>query len=303
MPVPDYYAALGLDSDASEKDIKKAYRALAKETHPDKTKNDPDREAKTEKFKEINEAYETLSDSDNKRKYDNLLAAQNEQSTEASSSQTQQTTGSTGPNPEDVDERSVVLRDPNTPTPDPASDEQSTQKEDAGADTDADKDDVQQNPDGHGASNENDGDLNFVNMGKSSYKDNIFILLIYMLLNDALKNTHSFEDFDNIANLVTYYQGDGSQMPFDLPGLTDDDVPTIADAASDTDTLAITDVSSDTDTMAITDGLALEAPDDTDQLDLDSEQLMLLDNTGSDGAKQDATEDLDQVASAASKLV
>ena len=54
----DYYEVLGLSKSASEQDIKKAYRALAKKYHPDVNKA-ADAE---EKFKEINEAYEVLSD-------------------------------------------------------------------------------------------------------------------------------------------------------------------------------------------------------------------------------------------------
>ena len=62
----DYYEVLGLSKGASEDDIKKAYRKLAKKYHPDINKA-PDAEAK---FKEINEAYEVLSDSQKKAAYD-----------------------------------------------------------------------------------------------------------------------------------------------------------------------------------------------------------------------------------------
>ena len=62
----DYYEVLGISKDASEQEIKKAYRSLAKKYHPDMNKS-PDAE---EKFKEINEAYEVLSDPDKKAKYD-----------------------------------------------------------------------------------------------------------------------------------------------------------------------------------------------------------------------------------------
>ena len=55
----DYYKVLGIEKDASEQDIKKAYRKLAVRYHPDKNR---DGEAGDEKFKEIGEAYETLSD-------------------------------------------------------------------------------------------------------------------------------------------------------------------------------------------------------------------------------------------------
>ena len=62
----DYYEVLGLTKGASEDDIKKAYRSLAKKYHPDVNKA-PDAEAK---FKEINEAYEVLSDAQKKATYD-----------------------------------------------------------------------------------------------------------------------------------------------------------------------------------------------------------------------------------------
>ncbi|MBE6949539.1 MAG: molecular chaperone DnaJ [Ruminococcaceae bacterium] len=63
----DYYEVLGVDKSASEADIKKAYRRLAKEYHPDLHPGDKEAEAH---FKEVNEAYEILSDSDKKAKYD-----------------------------------------------------------------------------------------------------------------------------------------------------------------------------------------------------------------------------------------
>lgn len=62
----DYYDVLGIAKSASEDDIKKAYRKLAKQYHPDVNKA-PDAEAK---FKEINEAYEVLSDSQKRANYD-----------------------------------------------------------------------------------------------------------------------------------------------------------------------------------------------------------------------------------------
>lgn len=63
----DYYEVLGVTKTAAEADIKKAYRQLAKQYHPDLNPGDKSAEAK---FKEVNEAYEVLSDSDKKAKYD-----------------------------------------------------------------------------------------------------------------------------------------------------------------------------------------------------------------------------------------
>ncbi len=63
----DYYGILGIQKSASESEIKQAYRKLSKELHPDKHKGDKDKEAK---FKEVNEAYEVLSDAKKKQAYD-----------------------------------------------------------------------------------------------------------------------------------------------------------------------------------------------------------------------------------------
>ncbi len=63
----DYYEVLGLDKSADEAAIKRAYRTLAKKYHPDM--NPGDKEAE-QKFKEVNEAYDVLSDPDKKAKYD-----------------------------------------------------------------------------------------------------------------------------------------------------------------------------------------------------------------------------------------
>jgi curved DNA-binding protein len=71
MPVQykDYYEVLGVPRTASEIDIKKAFRKLAREHHPDVAKNKKQAE---EKFKEINEAYEVLGDPTKRKKYDEL---------------------------------------------------------------------------------------------------------------------------------------------------------------------------------------------------------------------------------------
>ena len=63
----DYYKALGVDRKASADDIKKAYRKLARQYHPDRNPDDPKAE---ERFKEISEAYDVLSDPDKRKKYD-----------------------------------------------------------------------------------------------------------------------------------------------------------------------------------------------------------------------------------------
>lgn len=63
----DLYEVLGLKKDASIDDIKKAFRKKAMQYHPDKNPGDKVAE---EKFKEVNEAYEVLSDSDKREKYD-----------------------------------------------------------------------------------------------------------------------------------------------------------------------------------------------------------------------------------------
>lgn len=64
----DYYAILGVQKDASEEDIKKAFRNLAREHHPDV--NQENKKEAEEKFKEINEAYEILSDTEKRKRYD-----------------------------------------------------------------------------------------------------------------------------------------------------------------------------------------------------------------------------------------
>jgi molecular chaperone DnaJ len=63
----DYYKALGVSKDASAQDIKKAYRKLARELHPDKNPGDARAEAR---FKEVSEAYDVLSDEKRRREYD-----------------------------------------------------------------------------------------------------------------------------------------------------------------------------------------------------------------------------------------
>ncbi len=69
MTKRDYYDTLGVDREASEEDIKKAFRKLARQHHPDVHSGDQKKSAE-EKFKEINEAYEILSDQEKRRRYD-----------------------------------------------------------------------------------------------------------------------------------------------------------------------------------------------------------------------------------------
>lgn len=67
MKYKDYYEILGVSKNADEKEIKSAYRKLAKKYHPDLHQGD---DAAAEKFKEVSEAYEVLSDKDKRNKYD-----------------------------------------------------------------------------------------------------------------------------------------------------------------------------------------------------------------------------------------
>lgn len=72
MANKDYYASLGLEKGASDEEIKKAFRKLAIKYHPDKNQGDKEAE---DKFKEINEAYQVLSDPEKKARYDQFGTA------------------------------------------------------------------------------------------------------------------------------------------------------------------------------------------------------------------------------------
>ena len=63
----DYYEVLGVDKNAGDNEIKKAYRKMAMKYHPD---TNPDNKEAEEKFKEVNEAYSILSDPEKKARYD-----------------------------------------------------------------------------------------------------------------------------------------------------------------------------------------------------------------------------------------
>ena len=69
MQYKDYYAILGIPRDSTDQQVKQAYRRLARKYHPDVNRNDP---GATERFREVNEAYQALSDPERRRRYDQV---------------------------------------------------------------------------------------------------------------------------------------------------------------------------------------------------------------------------------------
>ena len=69
MEFKDYYATLGVPKTASAKEVKQAFRKMARKYHPDVNPGDKSAEAR---FKEINEAYEVVGDAEKRKKYDEL---------------------------------------------------------------------------------------------------------------------------------------------------------------------------------------------------------------------------------------
>lgn len=67
MPLPDHYATLGVAETASAEEIKKTYRRLARENHPDRNPGDKKAE---ERFKEVQQAYDVLGDAERRAAYD-----------------------------------------------------------------------------------------------------------------------------------------------------------------------------------------------------------------------------------------
>ena len=71
----DPYSVLGVSRDASEEEIKKAYKTLSRKYHPDANINNPNKAQAEEKFKEITEAYNVLSDEEKRKMYDQFGTA------------------------------------------------------------------------------------------------------------------------------------------------------------------------------------------------------------------------------------
>ena len=71
MKFRDYYEIMGVDRNATEEEMKRVYRKLARKYHPD-LQTAKDKKEAEEKFKELNEAYEVLRDPEKRKKYDQL---------------------------------------------------------------------------------------------------------------------------------------------------------------------------------------------------------------------------------------
>src|SRR5579871_198615 len=98
MPA-DYYETLGVSKSASEDEIKKAYRKLARQYHPDRNPGDKQAEAK---FKEVQEAYDLLSDKDKRAQFDQFGFRGNEQGGGPGGPFRWQGFGNQNINPEDI---------------------------------------------------------------------------------------------------------------------------------------------------------------------------------------------------------
>ncbi len=96
MNYKDYYAILGVPKTAAEKDIKSAYRKLARKWHPDANPDNP--KAAEEKFKDIQEAYEVLSDPEKRQKYNVLGSDWQRAATDPSQQRARQPGPNAGPN-------------------------------------------------------------------------------------------------------------------------------------------------------------------------------------------------------------